>query len=455
MRNFRAEDEGGHQEALFIWAAYNMGRMPDLEYMHHVPNGGKRDRTTGAALKRNVLTPRLADRERAVNEQLLPYFGSNLAWHFDDIIPHDKEHEKAVAMEGWNCGLLTKDEAREKLSMPEAEEGDIYKIQYTDVYVKGGTDLTALMGSMGMGAGGTEGGIEIAVPEDGGDAERAAAAEEKILRMAEEIRERKSVAAGRSMERARAEQGRKFEAAAMRFFGRQAEQVKAALEGRHKDSGDIWERLGMTEDEFNALPGPERERLAEEFVGSLLDWEAQEYVLYGMFAPLWTETYQKGAEGVKTVYRLNQVQQPALTDVARLRGGERIKGITRTTKESIRKIIVDGLETGKGRKELTESIMQSMNANSTRAKVIAAQECNTSLNAGNFDMATRGGFTEKTWHVTYIPAARDTHKGLNGKTVGLGEAFVTSKGNRLMMPCDPDCMAAEETVNCHCYLTYS
>ena len=104
---------------------------------------------------------------------------------------------------------------------------------------------------------------------------------------------------------------------------------------------------------------------------------------------------------------------------------------------------------------MNESIMQSMNANSTRAKVIAAQECNTSLNAGNFDMATRGGFTEKTWHVTYIPAARDTHKGLNGKTVGLGEAFVTSKGNRLMMPCDPDCMAAEETVNCHCYLTYS
>lgn len=47
------------------------------------------------------------------------------------------------------------------------------------------------------------------------------------------------------------------------------------------------------------------------------------------------------------------------------------------------------------------------------------------------------------------------HRELNGKTVGLAEAFVTSKGNRLMMPCDPDCRVAEETVNCHCYLTYS
>ena len=52
MRNFRLDDESGQQEALFSWAAYNMGRMPELEYMHHVPNGGKRDAATAIALKR-------------------------------------------------------------------------------------------------------------------------------------------------------------------------------------------------------------------------------------------------------------------------------------------------------------------------------------------------------------------------------------------------------------------
>lgn len=52
MRNFRLDDESGHQEALFSWAGYNTGRMPELEYMHHVPNGGKRDATTAVALKR-------------------------------------------------------------------------------------------------------------------------------------------------------------------------------------------------------------------------------------------------------------------------------------------------------------------------------------------------------------------------------------------------------------------
>ena len=38
MRNFRLDDESGHQEALFNWAAYRTGLMPELQYMYHVPN---------------------------------------------------------------------------------------------------------------------------------------------------------------------------------------------------------------------------------------------------------------------------------------------------------------------------------------------------------------------------------------------------------------------------------
>lgn len=52
MRNFRLDDESGHQEALFSWAGYQLERMPELEYMHHVPNGGRRDAATARALKR-------------------------------------------------------------------------------------------------------------------------------------------------------------------------------------------------------------------------------------------------------------------------------------------------------------------------------------------------------------------------------------------------------------------
>lgn len=52
MRNFRIDDESGHQEALFQWAQLNAQQLPELEYLHHVPNGGKRDKATAVALKR-------------------------------------------------------------------------------------------------------------------------------------------------------------------------------------------------------------------------------------------------------------------------------------------------------------------------------------------------------------------------------------------------------------------
>lgn len=63
----------------------------------------------------NVLMPRLGKREEAINTQLLPFFGADLVWHFDDIVPHSQEFDKAKALDGWNAGLLMRDEARELL----------------------------------------------------------------------------------------------------------------------------------------------------------------------------------------------------------------------------------------------------------------------------------------------------------------------------------------------------
>lgn len=61
---------------------------------------------------RNVLWPRLMQRQDAINLQLLPYYGDDLIWEYDDIIPKNEERDKAVAMEGWANGLVTRNEAR-------------------------------------------------------------------------------------------------------------------------------------------------------------------------------------------------------------------------------------------------------------------------------------------------------------------------------------------------------
>ena len=106
-------------------------------------------------------------------------------------------------------------------------------------------------------------------------------------------------------------------------------------------------------------------------------------------------------------YRIPGINRPELTATARLRGGQRVTKVTKTTKEQIARIVTEGLETGKSHQELSDEIMNEMNTTAARARTIAAQECNTSLQAVSFDMA-----------------------------------------------CDPDCNAAEETVNCHCFLIY-
>ena len=49
IRMLPTEDE--EQIWLFSWAALNLGKWPELELMHHIPNGGKRTKTEAARFK--------------------------------------------------------------------------------------------------------------------------------------------------------------------------------------------------------------------------------------------------------------------------------------------------------------------------------------------------------------------------------------------------------------------
>ena len=185
------------------------------------------------------------------------------------------------------------------------------------------------------------------------------------------------------------------------------------------------------------------------FVLGLIDWSGEESVLASIFTPLWQESYKKGAEVASRVYGLEAIQRPELVSVAKLRGGARVRHITKTTQKEISRIVAAGLENGDGRATIAGQIQQEMQTTSARARTIAAQECNASLLSGHFDMAKRSGATWKTWHVTNIAVARDSHKALNGKRIPIDATFP----NGCRFPCDPDCGKPEEVVNCHCTLT--
>ena len=433
----------------------------------------------------NVLMPNLRRREEAINHQIIPYFGPDLVWRFNDIIPRNQEFDKAVGIDGWNAGLLTKDEAREKLGMPPAKVGgDVYKTQFSDVYLHEDDDPVAIStaaanlqfseGAPPLETGGEQ---EIEITDDGipldaengseSAGEGAGTVEITSSKGAspEELKDLRVQAAQRALLQAERDQTHKFEIATLKYLREQGRRVSEAMGGTTKDDRSVWDILMSSIPGYDpnsedaaeqsaaawaALSEAERERLVSGFTLGLIDWPQEETSLLNIFEPLWKESYDKGAGLSAKLYNLQAIQRPELISTAKLRGGVRVKGITQTTQQSIARIVSTGLEHGDSRATIAKQIEQEMGTTASRARTIATQECNTSLLTGHYDMMRKAGAAWKTWHVANMAAARPSHKRLDGERVPIDAKF----SNGLMRPCDPDCNDPAEVVNCHCFLTF-
>lgn len=53
--------EAQEQAALFQWAAMMTGKWPELQYMHHIPNGGSRGTIEAYHLKQQGVKPGIPD----------------------------------------------------------------------------------------------------------------------------------------------------------------------------------------------------------------------------------------------------------------------------------------------------------------------------------------------------------------------------------------------------------
>lgn len=433
----------------------------------------------------NVLMPNLRRREEAINNQIIPYFGNDLVWRFDDIIPRNQEFDKALGIDGWNAGLLTKDEAREKLGMPPAlVGGDVYKTQFSDVYIREDDDPVAISTAAAnlqyaesappLETGGEQD-IEITDDRIPLDAENGsegtgdgAEGIEIVSSKGASPEERKNLqvqAAQRALLQAEREQTQRFEIATLKYLREQGRRVSDAMGGTTKDERSVWDILmgaipgydPNSEDAaeqsaaaWSSLSEADRTRLVSAFTLGLIDWPQEETALLNIFEPLWKESYDKGAGVSAKLYNLQAVQRPELISTAKLRGGIRVKGIQDTTKANIARIVSAGLEHGDSRTTIAKQIEQEMQTTAGRARTIATQECNTSLLTGHYDMMRKAGAAWKTWHVANMSAARPSHKRLNGERVPIDVKF----SNGLMRPCDPDCSDPAEVVNCHCFLTF-
>lgn len=392
----------------------------------------------------NVLMPKLRRREEAINRQLLPMFGDNLIWRFDDIVPHNQEFDKAKAIDGWNCGLLMKNEARALMDMPAVKNGDVYKTTFSDVYISAADDPASTSYDMAELQYGEE-------PAEGeGDQEITIT---KARASPDEIKSRRVKALQNGFGRVRGQQERQFERTTLKYFRQQQSRIQSVLDGSQKADKSAWDAISdmlpdytMEGGSFIKLDAEEKARAVDNFVLGLLDWDAEAKSLENMFAPLWMDTYGKGADLAIAAYRIPSTKRPKLASFAKLRGAQRVKNINETTKDSIRRIVSAGIENGDTRDTMSKAIVEEMNTHAGRARVIAQTETHTSLMTGNMDTMQAGGVATKTWITVGDGAVRDRHKKLDGVTVPIDAKFP----NGLRYPGDPECSDPAEVINCRC-----
>ena len=393
---------------------------------------------------KNVLTPRVSSREKALNMQLLSMFGDDrLVWKFDPVIPYDKEFDKSRALEGWDAGLLTKNEARGLLDMPGIEGGDVYKTSITDLFLREGDDPVKVSQAI------LQPDLETADPVPG----------EKSLSM-------NITAMLRREEQAVRKHSKSFESAISRHFAEQRSAIQKALGISQKaEDTPAFDELSqyllpdgtLDMDLWNALEEAEQLRIADSVAAGLLDWNAESKKLQAMFMPLWKEAYEAGVKLAEEYHGITNITRPEFVSVVKVNGAKHIVGIEQTTKDSIADIIADGIANGDSQAKLKKAIYEEMDTSHKRAKLIARQETMMSLATGQFDMMKAAGAKTKTWHHRPQKDPRDgthgkvDHVSMEGETIPINKAF----SNGLMYPRDPADGRPEEVINCRCYLTYA
>ena len=90
-----------------------------------------------------------------------------------------------------------------------------------------------------------------------------------------------------------------------------------------------------------------------------------------------------------------------------------------------------------------------------RADVIAENDANAVIGYDELETAIEAGYTHKTWNGMLDKRERETHVRMEGTTIPIQSAFDVN-GSLMMVPGSGDMgAAAEEIVNCRCWLTYS
>lgn len=94
MRNYRIDTEAGAQEAIFSWCELQSNKYPELKLLHHIPNGGQRNKATAIALKRQGV-------KAGVPDLMLPVARGGYHGLYIELKKEDKTNKPTVLQKQW------------------------------------------------------------------------------------------------------------------------------------------------------------------------------------------------------------------------------------------------------------------------------------------------------------------------------------------------------------------
>jgi SPP1 gp7 family putative phage head morphogenesis protein len=155
----------------------------------------------------------------------------------------------------------------------------------------------------------------------------------------------------------------------------------------------------------------------------------------------------KAAKEIITDATFN-VNSPKVRDFMRRFGAERIRDVNRTTRNRVRRVLVQGVESGATTDELADQIAHVFDvAEGSRAYTIARTEVARSSNFGALEGYRQTGVEKKEWLATQDDGVRETHSEADGQVVGIDDEFTVGDAT-CQFPGDTG--DPEEDINCRC-----
>lgn len=401
-----------------------------------------------------TIIPFLEDIRSGINLDITPRFGDDLKADFDtsviDALNEDTNEKWKRYFEAVDRGLLTINEAREKMGYEPIEGGDVSLIQQNMIPL--GTS--------------PQNNQEQDNPnEDDDDKKKDIDQEIKELPYPDELK-----AFNLQTEEQKTIYWKNFERTRMGYYGLVTKQVQERLEKEKEaliKAIDKVEDIGRFEQTIREVIEEQRKEWRNLFIAFYIEI-AETFgnkTMEGfksIFGPAETKQEEETGAGAAAAEEIVfDVYDDAVQSAIATKVGEKIKTIDQTTLEQllpqIREQIGEAVEQGEGIRKIAKRIKDTVETkydeySTYRATRIARTEVVSSSNLGSYQSAVQTGLDlDKEWIATRDSRVRDPHKIADEQTRELKEDFFVG-GEYLPYPGGGSLPA--NNINCRCSLGY-